>query len=415
MEGEFLMLSEKILGAWEMQSWGAVVDDRVGGYPLGEKASGHASYFDPAQGLGVRRAYKHNGEGMNQPLTNLPQENQRALMSLIAGLPKVELHMHIEGSLEPELMFTIAERNGIALKYDSVDAVREAYHFGNLRSFLDIYYEACSVLLYEQDFYDLTMAYLQRAHSQHVLHTEIFFDPQSHTQRGVTFATVLSGIRHALVDGERAFGITSRLIMCFLRHLSAESAFDTLEQALPYREHIIAVGLDSYEVGHPPSEFVNVFERARQHGFLTVAHAGEEGPADYIWQALHLLQVSRIDHGVRCMDDEVLVGELAKRQVPLTVCPLSNVKLGVFARLEEHNLRQMLHRGLCVTVNSDDPAYFGGYIAENFVAAQQALQLTASEIYHLAMHAIQAAFLPDVEKQALLAQAAAVYKQEITS
>jgi adenosine deaminase len=203
--------------------------------------------------------------------------------------------------------------------------------------------------------------------------------------------------------------------MCFLRHLSAESAFDTLEQALPYREYIIAVGLDSYEVDHPPSQFVTVFERARQHGFLTVAHAGEEGPVDYIWQALHLLHVSRIDHGVRCMDDEVLVGELVKRQVPLTVCPLSNVKLGVFARLEEHNLRQMLHRGLCVTVNSDDPAYFGGYIAENFVATQHALHLTASEIYQLAMHAIQAAFLPAVKKQALLAQAAAVYNQEIAS
>jgi adenosine deaminase len=222
---------------------------------------------------------------------------------------------------------------------------------------------------------------------------------------------VLSGIRRALVDGERVFGITSRLIMCFLRHLREESAFAILEQALPYREHIIAVGLDSYEVGHPPSLFVNVFERARQHGFLTVAHAGEEGPADYIWQALHLLHVSRIDHGVRCMDDEVLVDELVKRQVPLTVCPLSNVKLGVFARLEEHNLRQMLHRGLCVTVNSDDPAYFGGYIAENFVAAQHALHLRASEVYRLASNAIQAAFLHDAEKQRLLDKAAAVYHQ----
>jgi adenosine deaminase len=337
------------------------------------------------------------------------------LSALIAALPKVELHMHIEGSLEPELMFTIAQRNGVALKYDSVDAVRNAYHFSNLQSFLDIYYEACSVLRHEQDFYDLTMAYLQRAHAQHVLHTEIFFDPQSHTQRGIPFTTVLSGIRQALIDGERAFGITSGLIMCFLRHLSAESAFDTLEQALPYREHIIAVGLDSYEVGHPPSQFVGVFERARQHGFLTVAHAGEEGPADYIWQALRLLHVSRIDHGVRCMDDEVLVGELVKRQVPLTVCPLSNVKLGVFARLEEHNLRHMLQRGLCVTVNSDDPAYFGGYIVENFVAAQQALHLTAGEIYQLAVHAIQAAFLPAVKKQALLTQAAAVYNREAAS
>ena len=340
----------------------------------------HADGFEPAPRLGVYRSYKHNGEGMNQPRIDPPHTDESVVMSLIAGLPKVELHMHIEGSLEPELMFTIAERNGVALKYDSVDAVREAYHFANLQSFLDIYYEACSVLLSEQDFYELTMAYLQRAHAQHVLHTEIFFDPQSHTQRGVTFTTVISGIRRALLDGERVFGITSGLIMCFLRHLPAESAFDILEQALPYGEHILAVGLDSYEVGHPPAQFVNVFERARQHGFLTVAHAGEEGPADYIWQALRLLHVSRIDHGVRCMDDEVLVGELVKRQVPLTVCPLSNVRLGVFARLEEHNLRQMLHRGLCVTVNSDDPAYFGGYITENFVAAQQALHLRASEI-----------------------------------
>jgi adenosine deaminase len=352
---------------------------------------------------------------MNQPLTNPHRDDQNALMALIAGLPKVELHMHIEGSLEPELMFTIAARNAVSLKYDSVDAVREAYHFGSLQSFLDIYYEACSVLLHEQDFYDLTMAYLQRAHAQQVLHTEMFFDPQTHTQRGVSLATVISGIRRALADGERAYGITSRLIMCFLRHLSAEAAFDTLEQALPYREHILAVGLDSYEVGHPPSQFVNVFERARQHGFLTVAHAGEEGPAEYVWQALDLLHVSRIDHGVRCMDDEALVRELVRRQVPLTVCPLSNVKLGVFARLEEHNLRQMLHRGLCVTVNSDDPAYFGGYIAENFVAAQQALHLTASEIYQLARNAIQAAFLPDAERQALLDKAAAVYHQHIAS
>jgi adenosine deaminase len=352
---------------------------------------------------------------MNQPLTNPHRGDHNALMSLITGLPKVELHMHIEGSLEPELMFTLAARNAVPLKYDSVDAVREAYHFGNLQSFLDIYYEACSVLLHEQDFYDLTMAYLQRAHAQQVLHSEMFFDPQTHTQRGVSLATVISGIRQAFADGERAYGITSRLIMCFLRHLSAEAAFDILEQALPYREHIVAVGLDSYEVGHPPSQFVEVFERARQHGFLTVAHAGEEGPAEYVWQALDLLHVSRIDHGVRCMDDEALVRELVKRQVPLTVCPLSNVKLGVFARLEEHNLRQMLHRGLCVTVNSDDPAYFGGYIAENFVAAQQALHLTASEIYQLARNAIQAAFLPDAERQALLDKAAAVYHQQTAS
>ena len=286
---------------------------------------------------------------MNRPLTDPPRENRSVLTALIAGLPKVKLHMHIEGSLEPELMFTIAERNGIALKYDSVDAVRAAYRFGSLHSFLDIYYEACSVLRHERHFYDVTMAYLQRAHAQHGLHTEVFFGPQSHTQRGVPFATVLSGLRQALTDGERMFGITSRLIMCFLRHLSAESALDTLEQALPYREHIVAVGPDSYEVAHPPAQF---------------------------------------DHGVRYMHDEALVGELLKRQVSLTVCPLSNVKLRVFDRLEEHNPRQMLHRGLCVTVNCDDPAYFGGYIVENFVAAQQTLHLTAGEIYQLTVHAI---------------------------
>jgi adenine deaminase len=352
---------------------------------------------------------------MAQPLINPRRDDPNALTSLITRLPKVELHIHIEGSLEPELMFTLAARNAVALKYTSVEAIRSVYDFGDLQSFLDIYYEACSVLLHEQDFYDLTMAYLQRVHAQHVVHTEIFFDPQSHTQRGVSLATVISGIRRALVDGERVYGITSRLIMCFLRHLSAEAAFDILEQALPYREHIIAVGLDSYEVDHPPAQFVKVFERAREHGFLTVAHAGEEGPADYIRQALDLLHVSRIDHGVRCMDDEALVRELVRRQMPLTVCPLSNVKLGVFSRLEEHNLRQMLHRGLCVTVNSDDPAYFGGYIAENFVAAQQALHLTASEIYQLARNAIQAAFLRDTEKQALLDQAAAVYHQQTGS
>ena len=350
---------------------------------------------------------------MNQPLMNPHRDDPNALTSLITHLPKIELHLHIEGTLEPELMFHMAERNGVALKYASADAVREAYRFGNLESFLDIYYEACSVLLHEQDFYDLTMAYLQRAHAQRIVHTEMFFDPQTHTQRGVPFATVVSGIRRALADGERTYGITSRLIMCFLRHLSAEAAFDTLAQALPYQDCITAVGLDSYEVGHPPSQFAEVFARARQHGFLTVAHAGEEGPAEYIWQALNLLHVSRIDHGVRCIDDDALVHELASRQVPLTVCPLSNVKLGVFARLEEHNLRRMLQRGLCVTVNSDDPAYFGGYIAENFVAAQRALHLTAPEIYQLTRNAIQAAFLPDAEKQALMGKVATVYQEQV--
>jgi adenosine deaminase len=341
-----------------------------------------------------------------------PRADQDACRALIERLPKVELHLHIEGTLEPELMFAIARRNGITLKYASVEAVRAAYQFQNLQAFLDIYYEACSVLREEQDFYDLTMAYLQRASAQRVVHAEPFFDPQSHTQRGVPFGTVIAGMQRALRDGERAYGVSSRLIMCFLRHLSEESAFETLEQALPYRDQIAAVGLDSYEVGHPPAKFARVFARARQHGFLTVAHAGEEGPAEYIWQALNLLHVSRIDHGVRCLDDPTLVDELVRRQVPLTVCPLSNVKLGVFPRLEAHNLKQMLQRGLCVTINSDDPAYFGGYIQENFVAAQQALDLQVGDLYRLADNAVRAAFLSGAEKQALLDQIAAVYQRQ---
>lgn len=345
-------------------------------------------------------------------MTTQPHADHRpapnACRTLIERIPKVELHLHIEGTLEPELMFAIAQRNGITLKYASVDAVRAAYQFQNLQEFLDIYYEACNVLREEQDFYDLTLAYLQRASAQRVVHAEVFFDPQTHTERGVPLATVVAGIQRALRDGERAYAISSRLIMCFLRHLSEESAFETLEQALPYRDQIVAVGLDSYEVGHPPTKFARVFARARQFGFLTVAHAGEEGPAEYISQALNILHVSRIDHGVRCMDDPALVEELVRRQVPLTVCPLSNVKLGVFPRLEAHNLKQMLQRGLCVTINSDDPAYFGGYIQENFIAAQQALDLQASDISRLAENAIRAAFLTDTEKRALFDQVAAV-------
>jgi adenine deaminase len=340
---------------------------------------------------------------------NAPQRPPHdAVLSFIGRLPKVELHLHIEGTLEPELMFAMAQRNGIRLKYASIDAVREAYHFHNLPSFLDIYYDGCGVLLHEEDFYDLTMAYLQRIHPQEVRHVEIFFDPQVHIDRGVPFATVLSGISRALDHGKRLFGISSHLIMCFVRHLSEAAAFDILEQALPYKQQIIAVGLDSYEVGHPPEKFARVFERARQHGFRTVAHAGEEGPAEYIWQALNVLQVSRIDHGVRCLDDDALVDELVRRQVPLTVCPLSNVKLGAFASMEAHTLQQMLARGLCVTVNSDDLAYFGGYILENFIAAQRALHLDRSEIQQLAINAIRGSFLNEAEKQALLDDVAAL-------
>jgi adenosine deaminase len=305
-------------------------------------------------------------------------------------------------------MFALAQRHSMTLPYASVEAVRAAYQFQNLQAFLDIYYQACSVLRQEQDFYDLTLAYLQRASSQRVVHTELFFDPQTHTERGVPLATVIAGIHRALGDGERAYGISSRLIMCFLRHLSEESALATLQQALPYRDQIAAVGLDSYEVGHPPTKFLRVFARAREHGLLTVAHAGEEGPAEYIWQALNDLHVARVDHGVRCMDDAALVDELVKRRLPLTVCPLSNVRLGVFPRLEVHNLKRMLDRGLCVTINSDDPAYFGGYIQENFVAAQRALDLQPSDLYQLGINAIYAAFLSDTEKQTLRSQVEAV-------
>jgi len=320
----------------------------------------------------------------------------------INQLPKVELHLHIEGTLEPELMFSLAERNKLQLPFPSVEAVREAYNFHNLQSFLDIYYQGAQVLLVEQDFYDLTWAYLARVAGQNVRHVEIFFDPQTHTERGVPFALVVNGISRALRDAQERLCITSRLIMCFLRHLSAESAMETLEEALPFRELITAVGLDSSEVGHPPEKFNAVFERALADGFLTVAHAGEEGPPDYIWQALDLLKVSRIDHGVRCLEDEALVERLVENRIPLTVCPLSNIKLRVFDTMAKHNLKQMLDRGLCVTVNSDDPAYFGGYMTENYLAAQQALNLSQHDIYQLAKNGIEATFLGIQSKQALL-------------
>jgi adenine deaminase len=319
----------------------------------------------------------------------------------IHGLPKVELHLHIEGSLEPELMFELAERNGITLPYHSVEEVRQAYRFTDLQSFLDIYYAGARVLLKPRDFYDLTWAYLEKCRTQNVRHTEIFFDPQTHTDRGVPFADVIEGIGAALVAGERQLGISSRLILCFLRHLSAAAAMETLEQALPYRDRIVAVGLDSSERGNPPEKFKAVFDRARSEGFKTVAHAGEEGPPDYIWQALDLLHVARIDHGVQCIHDELLVRRLHDTRTPLTVCPLSNIKLRVFDRLEDHNLKQLLDRGLCVTINSDDPAYFGGYIEENFRATQQALKLSRSDVYTLARNAIQASFLEQPDKRRL--------------
>ena len=321
------------------------------------------------------------------------------MRELLVDLPKAELHLHIEGTLEPDLAFSMARRNQVELPYEDEDALRRAYVFEDLQSFLDIYYAACSVLVTERDFYDLTWAYLLRAAGQGVRHAEIFFDPQTHTDRGIVFGTVVDGITRALEDGERDLQVTSRLIMCFLRHLSAESAMATLEAALPHRDAIIAVGLDSGEAGNPPEKFRAVFDRARAEGFLTVAHAGEEGPPEYIWQALDLLDVRRVDHGVRCTEDDRLVEHLVAEQVPLTVCPFSNVKLRVFPELRQHNFRELLDRGLLVTINSDDPAYFGGYVADNYIGTADALGLAAEQMIQVARNSFVASFLPAAERQ----------------
>ncbi|HXV82806.1 MAG TPA: adenosine deaminase [Candidatus Binatia bacterium] len=324
------------------------------------------------------------------------------LEKFIECIPKAELHIHIEGSLEPELMFDLAQRNGVALPYKSVGDVHKAYEFNNLQSFLQVYYQGMRVLVNEKDFYDLTWAYLSKAHSQNVRHTEMFFDPQAHTNRGIAFKTVISGIHQAMIDGEQRLGISSKLIMCFLRDLSEEAAMATLEQALPFKDWLVAVGLDSAEVGHPPEKFTRVFDRARAAGFLTVAHAGEEGPPEYIWQALDSLKVSRIDHGVRCLEDPNLTARLATNGIPLTVCPLSNVKLRVFESMEKHNIKQLLNRGLCVTINSDDPAYFGGYVTENFLAVEKAQGLDRDDIHRLAKNSFQAGFVRPDQKQIFL-------------
>jgi adenine deaminase len=330
-----------------------------------------------------------------------------ALESFIRNIPKAELHLHIEGSLEPELMFRLAGRNGITLPFESVAQLRAAYQFADLQSFLDIYYQGMSVLRQEQDFFDLASAYFERARADQIRHAEIFFDPQGHTMRGIPFETVVTGLRRAQQDARERLGVSSRLILCFLRHLSAESAQQTLQEALPFRDWIDAVGLDSSEAGNPPEKFSAVFERARREGLPAVAHAGEEGPPAYIWGALDQLGVARIDHGVRCLEDELLVQRLAADRVPLTVCPLSNVKLRVFSALEEHNLKQMLERGLCVTVNSDDPAYFGGYLTENFLAVQRALGLGCAEVRQLVENAFTGSFLDPAEKQAYLDEVSA--------
>jgi adenosine deaminase len=323
--------------------------------------------------------------------------------AFLRALPKVELHVHVEGTLEPELMFELATRNGVRLPYGSVEEVRRAYQFTDLQSFLDLYYAGTGVLVTEQDFHDLTWAYLTRVAGQAVRHVELFFDPQAHTDRGVPFETVVTGLHRALAEGERQLGISSRLILCFLRHLPAEAAMAALERALPFRTWITGVGLDSSEVGHPPEKFARVFERARAEGFRAVAHAGEEGPPAYIWQALDVLGVERVDHGVRCLEDPRLVARLVADRVPLTVCPLSNVKLRVFPTLADHNLKRLLEAGLRVTVNSDDPAYFGGYVLENYRAAQAALGLTRDDLRLLARNAIEASFLDEPARRALIA------------
>lgn len=322
---------------------------------------------------------------------------------LAAAIPKAELHIHIEGSLEPELIFALAQRNGLSLPYASVDALREAYAFTNLQSFLDIYYAGASVLLHEADFHDMAWAYFLRAKADNVVHAELFFDPQTHTARGVPMVTVIQGLASACVRAREELGVSASLILCFLRHLSEEDAFATLEAALPFREHFIGVGLDSSEVGHPPSKFARVFARCRALGLHVVAHAGEEGPPAYIWEALNDLQTERIDHGVRSLEDPALVAELARRRVPLTVCPLSNLKLCVVNDLRQHPMKRLLDAGLCATVNSDDPAYFGGYMNANFVQTVEALELSRDDVITLARNSFEASFVSAPRRAELMA------------
>jgi len=320
------------------------------------------------------------------------------LPALLRAMPKAELHLHIEGSLEPELIVALARRNGVTLPYPDVAALRAAYAFTDLQSFLDVYYAGASVLITEDDFHVMAMAYFARAAADNVVHAEIFFDPQTHTERGIAFATVIGGLARACADAKVQYGIDASLILCFLRHLTEEAAFDTLEQALPYREHFIGVGLDSGERGNPPAKFARVFARCRELGLHIVAHAGEEGPPAYIVEALDVLHAQRIDHGVRCLEDPALVARLAREGVPLTVCPLSNVKLCVVPDVAHHPLKRLLDAGLCATVNSDDPAYFGGYVGRNFEAAFAALPLGAADAYTLARNSFTASFAPDSAK-----------------
>lgn len=318
---------------------------------------------------------------------------------VIAKLPKAELHLHIEGTLEPELMFALARKNNVVIPYQSVEEVRKAYNFTSLQSFLDIYYAGAAVLITESDFFDLTWAYLQKCKEQNVLHVEIFFDPQTHSARGIAFETVINGITKALDHAKEELGISSYLIMSYLRHLSEEAAFETLAQSLPFKDKIIGVGLDSSEVGHPPSKFERVFQASANVGYKIVAHAGEEGDSSYIWEAISLLHVSRIDHGIRCDEDASLVTYLKEHRIPLTVCPLSNVKLCAVDDMKHHNILKLLREGLLVTVNSDDPAYFGGYVNENYEALVKNLHVSFDDLKQLAKNSFEASFLPQVRKE----------------
>ncbi len=341
---------------------------------------------------------------------NVSAISQERLPDLLRAMPKTELHMHIEGSLEPELIFQLAQRNQVQLPYSSVDVLRAAYAFTDLQSFLDIYYAGASVLLTEPDFYDMAWAYFLKAQADNVVHAELFFDPQTHTARHVPMDTVISGLHRACVDAQAQLGISASLILCFLRHLSEEDALHTLDEAKPYLDKIIGVGLDSSERGHPPEKFERVFAQARALGLHVVAHAGEEGPPAYIWGALDVLKAERIDHGVQAIHDPTLMKRLAQERIPLTVCPLSNQKLCVFPNLADHNLGAMLEQGLCVMLNSDDPAYFGGYLNDNFVQTFAALPLTAAHAYQLACNSFEASFVPEAQKQVWRTQLDACFK-----
>ncbi len=341
---------------------------------------------------------------------NFAAVSPERLPDLLRAMPKTELHMHIEGSLEPELIFQMAKRNQVQIAYSSVEVLRAAYAFTDLQSFLDIYYAGASVLLQEPDFYDMAWAYFLKAQADNVVHAELFFDPQTHTARQVPMATVINGLHRACVDAHTKLGISASLIMCFLRHLSEEEALQTLEQAKPHLDKIIGVGLDSSERGHPPEKFERVFAQARALGLRVVAHAGEEGPPAYIWGALDLLKAERIDHGVQAIHDAALMQRLAQERIPLTVCPLSNQKLCVFPNLADHNLGEMLDQGLCVMLNSDDPAYFGGYLNDNFLQTFAALPLTAAHAYQLACNSFEASFVPEAQKQVWRGQLDACFK-----